>query len=69
MDDDLKSSEECKRERMWDPAERWRVLQETITWAESLPTVARNTPGRCLELQRAKLQASNLLHAQSEDFS
>ena len=52
---ELKRREEEKREKCWDPAERWRVIQEMITWAESLPTVRRNTPARCLELQRAKL--------------
>jgi hypothetical protein len=59
MDDfsfeELKRREEQKRERCWDPAERWRVIQEMITWAESLPSVRRNTPARCLELQRAML--------------
>ena len=54
--DDLKRSEEQKREAHWDPAERWRVLQETITWAEAQATVQR-TPQWCLELQRAKLEA------------
>ena len=54
-DDELKRREEQKRERHWDPVERWLVLQETITWAESQATVRRNTPARCLELQRAKL--------------
>ncbi len=56
--DDLKRSEERKREAHWDAARRWRVLQETITWAESQATVRRNTPRRCLELQAAKLQQS-----------
>lgn len=54
--DDLKRSEELKREANWDRAERWRVLQATITWAESQATVRRNTPERCLELQAAKLK-------------
>ena len=54
--DALKRAEEQKREAHWDPAERWRVLQETITWAESQATVRRNTPQRCLELQAAKLK-------------
>jgi hypothetical protein len=53
--DELKRREEQKRQRCWDPAERWRVIQEMITWAESLPSVRRNTPARCLELQRAIL--------------
>jgi len=56
--DALKRAEEQKRESHWDPAERWRVLQETITWAESQATVRRNTPQRCLELQAAKLGRS-----------
>jgi hypothetical protein len=54
--DDLERREELKREAHWDPAERWRVIQEMIVWAESQATVRRNTPARCLELQRAKLQ-------------
>jgi len=52
-DDELKRREEQKREECCDPVERWRVLVETITWADA--TVRRNTPARCLELQRAKL--------------
>jgi len=56
--DDLKRAEEQKREAHWDAAERWRVLQETITWAASQVTVRRNTPQRCLELQAAKLRES-----------
>ncbi len=54
---DLKRREEQKRDAQWDPAQRWRVLQETITWAESQATMRRNTPEKCLELQRAKLAA------------
>ncbi len=53
--DDLKRFEERKREAHWDAAQRWRILQETIAWAESQATVRRNTPQRCLEIQRAKL--------------
>jgi hypothetical protein len=49
--DELKRREEEKREKCWDPLQRWLVIQEMITWAESLPTVRRNTPARCLELQ------------------
>ena len=56
MDDhDLKRREEEKRERCWDPAERWRVIQEMMTYVESLPNVRRNTPARCLEIERALL--------------
>jgi hypothetical protein len=53
--DDLIRSEEQKRDAAWDPAERWRVIQETITWAEAQATVRRNTPERCRELQQALL--------------
>ncbi|NQU20779.1 MAG: hypothetical protein HQ567_05810 [Candidatus Nealsonbacteria bacterium] len=56
FDDDLKRFEEQKREANCDPAERWRVLQETITWAEAQATVRRNTRERCLELQAEKLK-------------
>jgi len=52
---DLKRREEEKREAAWDAAERWRVIQETITWAEAQATVRRNTPAECLRIQRAKL--------------
>ncbi len=52
---DLKRREEAKRERCWDPAQRWRVLQETITWAESI--VHRNTREQCLAHQRRLLAA------------
>jgi len=62
-DDDLKRFEERKREASWDAAQRWRVLQETITWAESQATVRRNTPQKCLELQRAKLATSPPLNS------
>ena len=55
-DSELMRSEEQKREAHWDPVERWRVIQEMIIWAESQATVRRNTPARCLELQRTKLQ-------------
>jgi hypothetical protein len=58
-DDELKRREEAKREAHWDPAERWRVLQDTITWAEQQATVRRNTPARCLELQAKKLAAGD----------
>ena len=52
---DFKRREHRRREACWDPALRWQVLQETITWAESQATVRRNTPQKCLELERAKL--------------
>ena len=39
----LLAAEEAKRNAAWSPAERWRVIQETITWAEQQQTVRRNT--------------------------
>jgi hypothetical protein len=51
-----KQREERKREAAWDPRARWRVLQETITWAEAQRTVQRNTPSRCLQEQARKLR-------------
>ena len=54
-DDDLKRREEATREAHWDPLQRWLALQDMLTWAEAQATVRRNTPARCLDLQRAKL--------------
>ncbi len=55
MIDDLKQQEEAKRERMWDPRQRWIVLQQTITWAEAQASVRRNTPAERLREQAEKL--------------
>jgi hypothetical protein len=56
--DDFARREEAKRDANWSPAERWQVLQETITWAEAQLKVPRNTPARCLELQVKKLASA-----------
>jgi hypothetical protein len=56
LDFELKQREERKRDAHWDPAERWRILQEMMAWAATLPTVRRNTREKCLELQQAKNQ-------------
>ena len=45
-------SEEAKRNRCWDLSERWRALQETITWADAQQTPPRNSPQSCLARQR-----------------
>lgn len=58
--DELIRLEEQKRDAAWDPVQRWKAIQAAITWAESQATVRRNTPKRCIELERAKLA---LLHA------
>jgi hypothetical protein len=52
---ELLKAEEAKRERNWDAAERWRVIQATITWADSQRTGGRNTKASCLEEQARKL--------------
>jgi hypothetical protein len=57
MIDDLLRREEAKRDAHWDPAERWRIIQETIDWADAQAAVPRNSKARCLELQQAKLAA------------
>jgi hypothetical protein len=54
-DERQKEVEEARRERNWDPALRWRVLQETIAWAEAQATVRRNTRQSRLAEQREKL--------------
>ena len=43
---DLKSKEEVKRDRNYDPVLRWKHIQETITWAEANlpPHLRRNRP-------------------------
>lgn len=52
---ELLRQEEEKRRRHWDAAERWRVIQQTIRWAEGQATVRRNTPEACLREQERKL--------------
>lgn len=47
--------EEEKRGRHWEPAERWRVILQTIRWAEQQAAVRRNSPEACLGEQRRKL--------------
>jgi hypothetical protein len=44
--EDLKKREELKRDRMYDPVQRWKHIQETITWAEANlpPEKRRNRP-------------------------
>ncbi|MHB0960690.1 MAG: hypothetical protein ACYC6N_31355 [Pirellulaceae bacterium] len=54
-DPEFKADEEQRRERNWDPAERWRVLQETLSWAEAQATVRRNTKQSQLARQSEKV--------------
>lgn len=41
-----KEREERKRDRAYDPVQRWKHIQETITWAEAnmAPHLRRNRP-------------------------
>lgn len=48
---ELIAAEEAKRERRLDPAERWRLIQSAIAWAESQQTVRRSTKESCLANQ------------------
>jgi hypothetical protein len=43
---DEKSREETKREKMFDPIQRWNAIQDMITWAERNmpPHFRRNRP-------------------------
>ena len=54
--DQIKKEQEALRDRHWDPQTRWKILQETITWAEAQKTVHRNSPHTCLKLQSEKLK-------------
>lgn len=56
MDDQnkLKLRDEEKRDRAYDPVQRWRQIQETITWAEAnLPEAQRRNRPR-VRPQRGK---------------
>lgn len=55
MESEAKRAEELRRERNWDPQQRWQVIQQTITWAEAQATVRRNTRETCLREQARKL--------------
>ncbi len=57
---DLFQQEEAKRDRHLDARERWRLILDAISWAESQSTVQRNTPQRCLAEQARKGQAFRL---------
>ena len=55
MNRELKKAEESRRERHWDAAARWRMLQDAITWAESQVTGRRNDRHARLAEQARKL--------------
>jgi len=56
MTDEEKSREEQRREAHWNPQERWRVIQETITWADAQKTGGRNLRANRLLEQARKLR-------------
>lgn len=47
----LVAVEAAKRDRHLDAAERWRLVQAAIAWAETQQTVRRNTKEACLANQ------------------
>ena len=57
LQSELITREEEKRMRHWNAADRWRVIQETIAWAESQQSVKRNTPAACLAKERHLLES------------
>ncbi len=59
MTDDLTEllqREALKRDRNWDPAARWKVIEATIDWVDSQAAIPRNSKAGCLAHQ-AKLFA------------
>lgn len=62
---ETKRREEEKRESSWDSAARWRVLQDTITWAEAQRTVRRNDPAVRRAEERGKLAALKREHGKA----
>lgn len=53
---ELLHREEAKRNRMWDPVEHWRTIQEMIDWADAQKPVPRNSKEGCLAAQRKWLE-------------
>jgi hypothetical protein len=52
---DLIRREEGKRNKALDPVERWRLILAAIAWADAQQPVPRNSPARCLEIERRRL--------------
>jgi hypothetical protein len=51
----VKKLEELKRDRAWPLADRWRVVQETIAWADAQQHPPRNSAAACVEHQKRLL--------------
>jgi len=56
---DLAQREAAKRERCYDQRQRWRILQEMITWIDARQPVPRNSRQSCLARQAAILARMN----------
>jgi len=65
MSEDLKTREERKRDRCWDPGERWRVIEQTIAWVDSQQRMPRNSRQACLANQARLLRR---LEAVAEEY-
>ena len=52
----FKREEEAKRDRNWNPQQRWQVLLQTIAWAQQQQAVRRNSREECLRRQRKHWQ-------------
>lgn len=48
--------EEKRYGKAWNPATRWKVIQDTITWAEAQSTVQRNDPTKRHAEEMVKLR-------------
>ena len=57
----LLESEAAKRDRNWNPALRWKVLQETITWVDAQAKIPRNSRAACLANQARLLESPEIL--------
>ena len=55
----LIENEAAKRDRNWNPALRWKVLQETIAWVDAQATISRNSKAACLANQARLLASQN----------
>ena len=53
--DDLKRSEDAKREAATDPIARWQTVQEFLAWAASQSTAPKMTPAACKAKERRLL--------------
>ena len=55
----LKKQQESLRNKMWRPAERWQVQNESLDWGSRQKTVPRSTPASRIAEQRKKIARLN----------